>query len=181
MTPRLPTAVIDTTLLSRLQSLELHELLPWVFARVHVPATVRREVGAGPGKARRRLDKLFRSQPDFYRLCHEEDPVVVALLRVDLDAGESAVIAQADAIKGVAIIDENAGVKRAKTMSIEVIRTGRLLCDLKSAGAIRSVQPYLDRLVKLGFHLTESGRRTVLELANELEEAPTSVKKNPPQ
>lgn len=167
MGPRLPAAVIDTTLLSRLQLVGLDELLPWVFARVHVPPVVRAEVGAGPGKARRRLARLFREQPDFYVDCRDEDPLVADVLRVDLDPGEAAVIAQADYVRAVAIIDERLGVRRAEDMSIKVVRTGGLLCLLKEAGAIDAVGPYLERLVGFGFRLTPKAVDAILAQAGE--------------
>jgi predicted nucleic acid-binding protein len=167
MSPRLPAAVIDTTLLSRLQLVGLDELLPWVFARVHVPPVVRAEVGAGPGKARRRLARLFRKQPDFYVDCRDEDPMVAEVRRVDLDPGEAAVIAQADYVGAVVIIDERLGARRAEDMSITVVRTGGLLCSLKEAGAIEAVGPYLERLVEHGFRLSPKALDAILEQAGE--------------
>lgn len=167
MSQRLPAAVIDTTLLSRLQLVGLEELLPWVFARVHVPPVVRAEVGAGPGKARRRLARLFREQPDFYLDCRDEDPMVAELLRVDLDPGEAAVIAQADFVQAVVIIDERMGVQRARDMSLTVVRTGKLLCLLKDAGAIGAVRPFVEKLVGNGFRLSADATRAILAEAGE--------------
>lgn len=167
MRQRLPAAVIDTTLLSRLQLVGLAELLPWVFARVHVPPAVRAEVGAGPGKARRRLRRLFREQPDFYLDCRDEDPMVASVLRIDLDPGEAAVIAQADHVGAVVNLDERLGARRAEDMSIPVVRTGRLLCSLKDAGAIEAVRPYLERLIGCGFRLSPRALDAILEQAGE--------------
>lgn len=163
----LPAAVIDATLLSRLQAVELDALLALVFSRVHVPPAVRAEVGAGPGRARRRLRELFRQQPDFFVDCREEDPMVAELLRVDLDPGEAAVIAQAFEIDAIALIDERRGFERARRMEVAVLRSGALLCRLKDAGAIEAVSPWLDRLRKHGFYLSDLAREQILRSARE--------------
>ena len=167
MKARLPVAIIDTTLLCRLQSLELAEVLPFVLSRVLIPKDVRREVGRGPGKARRRLTRLLHEQGDFFQMCEREDPTVRALLDVDLDAGEAAVIAQADLLGAAAILDEARGRRRAENMSVTVVPTGRLLIRLKEAGAIRAVGPYLTALQEA--RISDS---VVAQLLEDAEERP---------
>lgn len=167
MSSRLPVAVIDTTLLSRLVDTGLAALLPWAFAQVHVPSDVAYEIGKRPGRARRKLKNLFREEKGFYTDCREEDPVVRDLLKLDLDSDEAAVIAQADKIGAVAIIDEQAGFRRARRMSVRVLRTGSILCTLKELGAIDSVEVYLKRLQAHGFRITEAVAHEILRSAGE--------------
>lgn len=167
MKSRLREAVFDTTLLTCVEQVGVAELLPLVFSRVRVPPEVRAEIGRGRGKARQRLNRLMRESGDFYVICTEFDPFELELLKADLDEGESAVIAQASATGAVAVIDEKKGVKQARLRDIEVVRTGRLLLDLKECGGITSVAPFLDRLIASGFALSPRVRHEILRLAGE--------------
>ena len=163
----LPSAVIDTTLLTRLRALEIVDLLPLVFSRVHIPSEVRAEVGAGPGRRRRWLARLLREQSDFFVRCSDEDELTRGLLEVDLDPGEAAAIAQADHLGSEVILDETKARRRAEVMSLAVVPTGALLVRLKDAGAIALVAPYLDRLQRDGFHLSAEARARILVSSGE--------------
>ena len=165
---RLPVAVIDTTLLSRLVDTGLAVHLSWAFSKIHIPSDVAAEIGRRPGKARRKLRNLFKTEKGFYIDCLTEDPLVREMLNVDLDPGEASVIAQADQLKAVAIIDERKGFERAKLMAVEVQRTGFILCRPKEAGAIENVGEYLMRLRALGFTLTQAAHREILQKAGEV-------------
>src|SRR5947209_5167531 len=147
----LPVAVIDTTLLSRLTDLALAEFLPLVFKFILIPPEVRREAYRRRHGGRRRLRNLIREMSGFFVNCQEADLNVKQILMADLDTGEAAAIAQADKTQSMLLLDEEKGFKRATTMQIEVIRTGRLLNLLKDAGAIRLVRPYHEKLDTLGF------------------------------
>ncbi|HVS82033.1 MAG TPA: hypothetical protein VHE60_09895 [Pyrinomonadaceae bacterium] len=161
-----PLAVIDNTLLSRLVDLDLAQFLPLLFKRVLIPPEVKREAFKAPGK--RRLRNLINEYAGFFVDCREADPLVRDLLKVDLDEGEAAAIAQADKREATLLLDEERGFKRATTMQLKVIRTGRLLNMLKDAGAIREVRPYHEMLVdKLGFYLSPETRRELLVEAGE--------------
>jgi predicted nucleic acid-binding protein len=89
-----PLAVIDTTLLSRLVDLEIAEFLPLLFRRILIPPEVKREAYKGPG--RRRLRRLVREMSDFFVDCYEANEFTRTLMRIDLDEGEAAAIAQAE-------------------------------------------------------------------------------------
>jgi hypothetical protein len=84
---KLPTAVIDNTLLSRLTRLEkIIESLPYIFARILIPLEVREEAFKGPNK--NRLRNLLNHKPDFFLICKHDDFLVKELLKELLDVGD---------------------------------------------------------------------------------------------
>jgi predicted nucleic acid-binding protein len=165
----LPNAVIDNTLLSRLVQLDIAISLPLLFKTILIPPEVKREAYRAPGKTKRRLRKVFKEMEGFFVSCPEADELIKDFLMADLDEGESAAIAQADKTKSLLLIDERAGRERAITMQIEVLPTTKVLCMLKDVAAINAVAPYLDRLTKLGFHLSKPEKDKVLAEVDELD------------
>ena len=166
--PELPTAVIDNTLLSRLTDLDIAKFLPLVFQLILIPPEVKREAFRAPHEAGQRLQNLINEMAGFLVDCHEVDPTTRDFLKADLDEGEAAAIAQADAKGAVLLLDERKGVSRAIRMEITVVRTLRLLNLLKESGAIRAVRPYHEKLLKTGFHTTQAVINQLLTEANEL-------------
>ena len=164
----LPIAVIDNTLLSRLVDLGLVDFLPLVFKLILIPPEVRREAYRARHGGRRRLRNVIREMAGFFVACREVDETIREYLKVDLDEGEAAAIAQADMKGSLLLLDEEKGYKRATTMQIEVVRTGKLLNMLKSAQAISAVRPYHDKLDKLGFYLSDEVKKELLADAGEL-------------
>ena len=160
-------AVIDNTLFSRLIYLELADFLPFIFKQIRIPPEVRKEAARSQGKLKKRLAKKIAEMKGFFIDCREADEMVAEFLKADLDRGEAAAIAQAAYLGVSLLIDEEKGTKRAKNMSIEVIRTGRLLLMLKEAGAIEEVRPYLDRLKHSDFFLKENVYKDILQMAGE--------------
>lgn len=167
MPSRQPTAVIDTTLLSRLVALGVARKLPLVFRQIQIPLEVRRE--AYKASHKRRLRNLLNEMSDFFIDCREAEKGIKEVLAFVLDEGEAAVIAQAEATNSAVIIDEGKGRKEAVERNIEVFRTGTVLCLLKEAGQIQLVAPYLDKLDELGFRLSPRHRNAILKKAGELE------------
>ncbi len=161
-----PLAVIDTTLLSRLVDLEIAEFLPLLFRRILIPPEVKREAYKGP--SRRRLRKLVREMSDFFVDCYEANEFTRTLMRIDLDEGEAAAIAQAEQKQSVLLLDERKAFRRAETMQLTAFRTTRILTMLKEATAITAIAPYFDKLAQTGFYLQEDVRRQLLAEAGEL-------------
>jgi predicted nucleic acid-binding protein len=89
-------------------------------------------------------------------------------MKIDLDEGESAAIAQAEQKQSVLLLDERKAFKRAEAMQLTAIRTTKILTMLKEAGAIASVTPYFDKLARTGFRLKDNVRRQLLAEAGEL-------------
>lgn len=161
-----PVAVIDTTLLSRLVELEIAERLPWLFRLILIPPEVKREAYRAPG--RRRLRKLVKEMSGFFVDCYEANEFTRDLMKIDLDEGEAAAIAQAEQKQSVLLLDERKAFKRATAMQLTVIRTTRILIMLKEARVIAAVTPYFDKLAKTDFYLQDEVRRKLLTEAGEL-------------
>ncbi len=163
--PNLPIAVIDNTLLSRLAGLTIVEFLPLIFAKILYPPEVLAEADKGPQAAA--LRKLLDEMTGFFELCTQDDLLNKEILKTILDAGEAAVIAQAEFTNSAVILDERKGYAQATKRELQVFRTGKILCLLKEAGAISEVKPYLDNLKSLGFHLTSHAYQAILQQVDE--------------
>lgn len=163
-------AVVDTTILSRLVALDIAKFLPLLFKEVLIPPEVKREAFKAPHKGKKRLRKLINEFAGFFVDCREADELIKEYLKADLDVGEAAAIAQAEATKSTLILDELKGYGRAETMEIKTIRTARLLNMLKEIGAISRVKPYHVLLEQTGFYLSESVRLDLLREVGEAEE-----------
>jgi predicted nucleic acid-binding protein len=161
-----PVAVIDTTLLSRLVELEIADRLPWLFRLILLPPEVKREAYRGPG--RRRLRNLVKEMSGFFVDCYETNEFTRNLMKIDLDEGEAAAIAQAEQKQSVLLLDERKAFKRATAMQLTVIRTTRILIMLKEARAIAAVTPYFDKLAQTDFYLQDEVRRKLLFETGEL-------------
>lgn len=161
-----PVAVIDTTLLSRLVELEIAERLPWLFRLILLPPEVKREAYRGPG--RRRLRKLVKEMSGFFVDCYEANEFTRNLMRIDLDEGEAAAIAQAEQKQSVLLLDERKAFTRATAMQLTVIRTTRILIMLKDVRAIAAVAPYFDKLAQTDFYLKDEVRKKLLAEVGEL-------------
>src|ERR1051326_7919099 len=159
----LPVAVIDNTLLSRLDRLEIAEFLPFLFKKILIPPEVKREPYKGPHKVKRRLQKLINEMSGFFVDCKDVDDLIKDYLTANLYDGEASAIAQADYHNAVVLVDEKKGFKRALTMQLTAIRTPNLLIQLKEAGAITAVKPYYEKLVKeTGFYLSQRAQDILL-------------------
>jgi len=161
-----PVAVIDTTLLSRLVDLEIAERLPWLFRLILIPPEVKREAYRAPG--RRRLRNLIKEMSGFFVDCYEANEFTKELMKIDLDEGEAAAIAQAEHKQSVLLLDEKKAFKRAEAMQLTTLRTTKILTMLKEARAIAEVRPYFDKLAKTGFYLQDELRQQLLVEAGEL-------------
>ena len=164
----LPSGVVDNTILSRLVALDIAKFLPFLFKRILIPPEVKREAYKAPHKGKKRLRKVINENAGFFVDCHEADDLVKEYLKADLDEGEAAAIAQADATESVLILDEQRGFRRATKMQVTTIRTGRLLNMLKEVGAIAEVKSYHQKLEKSGFYLSGQIRLELLEEAGEI-------------
>ena len=165
---KLPTAVIDNTLLSRLTRLEkIIESLPDIFARILIPVEVKEEAFKGPN--RKRLRNVLNHQPGFFLICKHDDLLVKELLKELLDVGEASVIAQAEYTRSAVIIDERKGREEAKNREIQVFSTAKILCLMKELGLIDEVKPILDQLIKMRFYLKKVDYLTILKEVREID------------
>jgi hypothetical protein len=81
----LPLAVIDNTLLTRLDSLEVAQFLQLLYEQILIPPEVKREAYKAPHKGKRRLQKLINDMAGFIVVCTEVDELVKNYLQADLD------------------------------------------------------------------------------------------------
>ncbi len=177
-TPRMPVAVIDNTLLSRLNFLDLTEKLTFVFKQIRIPPEVRKEAYRGPN--RKELKNLLEASGGFFVFCKEFDPNNKAVLETmpGIDKGEAAAIAQAEATGAALISDDASCYKQARVREIPVYRTGQILCLLKERGQLgkrsrdNCVTPYLAILIESRFHTSKGMIVDVLAQADELESLP---------
>lgn len=172
---RLPIAVIDNTLLTRLKKVGLAEKLPFIFKQIRIPPEVRSE--AYRGRNKRELKNLLDGSGNFFVKCLECDIANKEILKTvpKLHEGEAAAIAQAEATHSVLISDDQVCFYQATARNLEVFRTGRILCLLKEAGQLgktqldNNVAPYLQRLLKLGFYLSKAAVKEILTEASEID------------
>lgn len=166
MASKLPEAVIDNTLLSRLTRLGIAEYLPFVFSKIYIPVEVREE--AYKAANRKRLRNLLNEMSGFFALCKEDDFLNKEILKTLLDIGEASAIAQAEFLNTSIILDEKKGRKQAEQREIIVYPTLRILLLIKKSGFIPKVKPYLKKLKKSEFFIDDKLFDKVLKEAQEL-------------
>jgi len=93
----------------------------------------------------------------------------VAILREDLDRGESETIVLAIEQKAdLILMDEAEGRRKAKRLGLNVVGVIGVLLQAKSKDYISEILPYLDRLrQEAGFYLSERVYQQVLKLVDE--------------
>ena len=127
------------------------DFLPRFFSRVLVPTAVAREI-------------LARGQSDItaqaLRTMRWLEPVAVEGVSMAIDiwglgAGESAVIALAQATPGsAAVIDDLSGRKCAATLGIPVRGTLGLILLAKQKGIVSAARPVIEDLLRGGMYLS---------------------------
>ena len=86
-----------------------------------------------------------------------------------LDLGESEAILVAESLgKVLLLMDEQRGVRCARSRGLAVIRTPLIYADAKILGLIGSVRTKLDELRAGGFHLSDRHYEMILREAGEL-------------
>jgi predicted nucleic acid-binding protein len=150
--------------LQYLYQLELLHILPALAEGVIVPPAVVDELVDGK--------VLGVSLPDIAELdwISVKRPISAAALPLvtDLGPGETEVLALAlELPKTVAVLDDALARRVAQLLDLPLAGTLGLLIDAKKVGLIAAVEPWLDRLQALRFHLAERTRTAVLRLAGE--------------
>ena len=157
-------AICDTSPLQYLHQLELLHILPVLTEGVIVPPAVVDELATGRA--------LGANLPDPTELdwVSVRRPISVAALPLvtDLGPGETEVLMLAlELPETVVVLDDALARRVAHTLNLRLTGTLGLLIDAKRAGVISSVEPWLDRLHALRFHLAQHTRDAVLRLAGE--------------
>jgi len=167
------TAVIDTSCLLNLLSLNLLAKAVLRYGVIYVPQHVLAEVNArwhDPDGLRRLL-----KHHTFLRKCSIGDENRVKLLydrrtnpRAPIHRGEAEAIVQASERRASEVlIDERAGTKIAQQHSLNVNSTLGLLLDFKRMGIIPKLEPQIKHLRRTNFWLSDSVVKRTLEEAGE--------------
>jgi predicted nucleic acid-binding protein len=155
--------IADTSPLQYLFQVGLIELLQQLFGAVQIPVAVRDELLVG-----RSLGFDVPDPAMFPWMSIRATPAARSVERVELGAGERAVLALALEIPDCLVVLDDAAA-RASARQLGVATTGTLGILLlgKERGLVATIAPVLSTLEQRGFRVTDAVRRQVLQLADE--------------
>ena len=157
--------VCDTTIPLYLGRIGQIDLLPALFAPVHVPEQVCLELDMGRVL---RPDTINPRSLVWVELVSVSQALIDSLPPNRLGIGERAVIAYAQAHRGfVAGMDDLRARQLAEAIGLKVIGTLGILLRAKQAGLISTLQPLIDDITAQGFHLSPGLHRDALGFAGE--------------
>jgi predicted nucleic acid-binding protein len=160
----LPEAICDTSPLQYLHQLELLHVLPALTEGVIIPPAVVDELATGRALGVNLPDV---AELDWISVRHPISAAALPLI-TDLGPGETEVLMLAlELPKTVTVLDDALARRVAHTLNLKLTGTLGILIDAKQAGMISSVEPWLNRLHALRFHLAQHTRNAVLKLAGE--------------
>jgi len=143
--------VVNASPLIGLLRIKREGLLPALFGEVFLPTTVRDEIAAGrltdPNAAR--LGGLS------WALTPPDESIPEAVLTWALGRGESSVLASAQRLGAIAVLDDLAARRCARFLEVPICGTGRILVMAKHCGLIPSVNDDLQKLRDSGFRLSD--------------------------
>lgn len=160
--------VSDTSPIRALAFLNQLVVLEKLFGRVVVPPAVVNEL-SNPARLAGGESPADLSLFPFIDVRSPVGQARVTDLEGELDRGESEAIVLAEELGCRAILmDEAAGREVAIRRGLVPFGTAGILLRAKRAGFLAEVRPLLDRLIgKLGFFVTDSLRRQILDQAGE--------------
>lgn len=157
--------IVDTSPLIFLAKLDRLELLNRYADQVLAPPAVLREIGEYHDAANQKIEDARRS---WLGVRAVEDRRVVDVLRADLDAGESEVIALTLEMQAErAILDDLDARRLARRVGVTPFGTLGLLLAAKLRGDLQSLRAEMDRLRQAGFRVSPTLAQTLLEEAGE--------------
>lgn len=131
------------------------DLIGALFGKVFVPPAVIQEVQA-------------RALPSALQVRIPAQPVSAEILQSSLGAGETEALALAVELDaGLILLDDKAARRLAAAIGLSISGTLGFLIEAKRAGLIPAVQPLIDALRPLPFHISASLYKTVLRIAGE--------------
>jgi predicted nucleic acid-binding protein len=159
----MPEVVSNTSPLLYLHQLGSIALLPALYSRVLIPASVVDELAAG-----RAAGHDVPSVAAFPWASVVSSPTLALLaLATDLGKGEAEAIAIAHERNALLILDDGLARRHAKLVGVRLTGTLGVLVKAKAAGHIPQVASVVSRLTELGFRLSAQTREAVLKLAGE--------------
>jgi predicted nucleic acid-binding protein len=165
-------AAVDATPLITLARAGLFDLLRLAGEPIVVPAAVAAEL-----ERRGRDDAAVVALRDAEWLSVvAAAPIPLVLVRLGLGTGETAVMAWALAHPGcVAVIDDLTARRRADAFGILVRGTLSLIIEAKRRGLIERVAPAIERVRRVGFHVSDRLVEDILRRAGEQPQRPSTT------
>lgn len=154
--------VSDSSPLIALLNIQHLDLLKFLFKEVIIPPTVAKEIEAGEEAS---SPWFTFKESGFIRIESLGMPDKrLAILELQLDAGESEAILLADQLKLPLLIDERAGRNMAKTMGVEIVGLVGVLIALKQREHIthNDVLSIVDALEQVHFRMSTSLKTLLL-------------------
>lgn len=160
------TVVSNSSPIINLARIGKLELLRQLYGVVLIPDAVYQEVVAG-GAGRPGAAEVL-SQTWVHRQV-VGNVALVALLRANLDEGESEAVALATEMKAdLLLLDEQAGRAAAARLGLRCVGVLGVLLEAKAAGLVPAVKPVLDDLIiRAGFWVSGHLYASVLNAAGE--------------
>ena len=148
--------ISDSTCLIALDRIGQLTLLKQLFEQIYVPTAVHREFG---------------KKVNWIKVTSVHNPIAIKTLMIQIDAGESEVIALALEMQDcVAILDDKKARRIAQDIGLKITGTVGLLLKAKKDGLIDKIKPLLNQLNDAGFHVGGILYQNALRLANEIDE-----------
>lgn len=137
------------------------------FQRVVIPSCVRKELLGKIGPESSAIESALDDFIEVARLGAVEQPVEAAA--ADLDEGEKEVILLGASMRDrvILLLDDQAGRRVARVLSLPVIGTAGLLLSAKKQGLIAAVLPLLISLREQGYWLSDALLAEIQRLSGE--------------
>lgn len=158
-------AVVNTSPIVYLSSINQLSLLKKLFNEIYIPDAVKQELLSGGrdsfGVKEIRTEKWLKTKKIKNKLAKE-------YLLTEIDNGEAEVIILTEELKaGTIIMDDKLGRRVAKLRDIKVVGTLRILVAAKEKGLITAVRPLIEKLKENGFWLSNNVYKAILREARE--------------
>ena len=151
----MPNAIIsDTSCLIILSKIGELDLLRQLYKTVTITQDISLEFG----------DKL----PDWIKVQQLKDSYRQQLIELQIDKGEASAIALAlETSDNTVILDDWKARKVAERLGLLVTGTIGVIIKAKNTGIITSIRPYLDKIRRTNFRISEELEKIALKEANE--------------
>lgn len=158
-------AVVNTSPIVYLSSINQLSLLKKLFNEIYIPEAVKQELLSGGrdsfGVKEIKTEKWLKTKKIKNKLAKE-------YLLTEIDDGEAEVIILTEELKtGTIIMDDKLGRRVAKLRGIKVVGTLRILVAAKKKGLITAVRPLIEKLKENGFWLSINVYKAILREAKE--------------
>ena len=144
--------VSDSTCLIGLERIGELNILPALFDPIMIPPEVERE-----------FDRKF----SWLKTENPTNNLLVAALRLVVDAGEAEAIALASEKSCLLISDDKQARATAKRLGVVVIGTIGVLVRAKQNGVVSAIKPILNELEQNSFFISQALREEALKLVGE--------------